>query len=35
MPTVLDLLKDPEFADNRLTEVINIPPYVTDRKSVV
>jgi hypothetical protein len=31
MPTVLDLLKDPEFADNRLTEVINIPPYQTGR----
>lgn len=31
MPTVLDLLSAPQFADPRLTEVINIPPYETGR----
>jgi hypothetical protein len=31
MPTTLDLLRSPEFADRRLTETINIPPYVTGR----
>jgi hypothetical protein len=31
MATVLDLLAAPEFADDRLTESINIPPYVTGR----
>jgi hypothetical protein len=31
MPTPLDLLRSPEFADDRLTESINIPPYVTGR----
>lgn len=31
MPTPLDLLNAPEFADDRLTESINIPPYVTGR----
>lgn len=31
MSTVLDLLKNPAFADNRLTESINIPPYQTGR----
>lgn len=31
MSTVLDLLQAPEFADARLTESINIPPYETGR----
>ncbi|MBD8555548.1 major capsid protein [Rhizobium sp. CFBP 8762] len=31
MSTVLDLLQAPEFADSRLTESINIPPYRTGR----
>jgi hypothetical protein len=31
MPTPLDLLRSPEFAADRLTESINIPPYVTGR----
>lgn len=31
MPTVLDLLNAPEFADPRLTAAINIPPYETGR----
>lgn len=31
MATPLDLLNAPEFADDRLTESINIPPYVTGR----
>jgi len=31
MSTVLDLLRAPEFADDRLTESINIPPYETGR----
>jgi len=31
MATPLDLLNAPEFADDRLTESINIPPYATGR----
>lgn len=31
MPTPLDLLNEPEFTDSRLTETINIPPFVTGR----
>lgn len=31
MPTPLDYLQAPEFADDRLTEVINVPPYQTGR----
>ncbi|WP_019905705.1 major capsid protein [Methylobacterium sp. 77] len=31
MPTPLDLLRAPEFAADRLTEAVNIPPYVTGR----
>ncbi|WP_172123213.1 major capsid protein [Devosia sp. 919] len=31
MPTPLDYLQAPEFAPNRLTESINIPPYDTGR----
>jgi hypothetical protein len=31
MSTVLDLLNEPEFADDELTEAINIPPYETGR----
>lgn len=31
MATVLDVISAPEFADARLTETINIPPYVTGR----
>lgn len=31
MATVLDYLQAPEFADDRLTESINIPPYRTGR----
>lgn len=31
MPTPLDLLNAPEFADRRLSEAINIAPYVTGR----
>lgn len=31
MSTVLDYLKAPEFADDKLTESINIPPYETGR----
>lgn len=31
MPTVLDLIKAPEFADDKLTESINVPPYKTGR----
>ncbi|MGW5960756.1 major capsid protein [Methylorubrum thiocyanatum] len=31
MATPLDLLDAPEFADDRLTESINIPPYATGR----
>jgi len=31
MSTVLDYLSAPEFTDDRLTEAINIPPYVTGR----
>jgi len=31
MSTILDLLSAPEFADNRLTEAINVPPYQTGR----
>ncbi|WP_107341092.1 major capsid protein [Agrobacterium pusense] len=31
MSTVLDYLKAPEFADDKLTESINIPPYQTGR----
>lgn len=33
MPTVLDYLKAPEFADDNLTESINIAPYKTGRPS--
>ncbi|MDH0910656.1 major capsid protein [Rhizobium pusense] len=31
MPTPLDYLNAPEFADDQLTEAINIPPYLTGR----
>ena len=31
MTTVLDYLNEPEFADGRLTEAINVPPAVTGR----
>lgn len=31
MPTTLDLLDEPEFADGRLTEAINLPPFQTGR----
>lgn len=31
MATPLDLLNEPEFADGRLTEAINLPPMVTGR----
>lgn len=31
MPTPLDYLQAPEFADDRLTETINVPPYRTGR----
>jgi hypothetical protein len=31
LPTPLDYLNAPEFADDRLTDSINIPPYVTGR----
>ena len=31
MSTVLDYLDQPEFADSRLTESINVPPYETGR----
>lgn len=31
MSTALDYLNAPEFADDQLTEAINIPPYVTGR----
>ncbi len=31
MATALDFLNAPEFADDRLTDSINIPPYVTGR----
>ena len=31
MSTVHDLMSAPDFADNRLTEAINIPPYQTGR----
>lgn len=33
MSTVLDYLSAPEFSDDRLTEAINIPPYITGRPS--